>query len=79
MNDLEPKLPNLKMPALIVQSRRDPVVDPKGSRKIFELIGASEKEYILFNFDRHGILLGNGVDKVYNAIGEFVKQLINPH
>ncbi len=74
MNALEPKLPNLKMPALIVQSRRDPVVDPKGSRKIFELIGTNEKEYILFNFDRHGILLGDGADKVYNAIGAFVKQ-----
>ena len=74
MNDLEPKLPNLKMPALIVQSRRDPVVDPKGSRKIFELIGTNDKEYILFNFDRHGILLGDGAAKVYNAIGEFVKQ-----
>ena len=74
MDTLEPKLPNLKMPTLIVQSRRDPVVDPKGSRKIFELIGTDEKEYILFNFDRHGILLGEGAHKVYKAIGEFVKQ-----
>ena len=74
MNDLEPKLPDLKMPALIVQSRRDPVVDPKGSRKIFELIGPTEKEYMLFNFDRHGILLGDGAEKVYHAIGEFVKR-----
>jgi esterase/lipase/1-acyl-sn-glycerol-3-phosphate acyltransferase len=74
MNALEPKLPSLKMPALIVQSHRDPVVDPKGSRKIFELIGTSEKEYILFNFDRHGILLGDGAVKVFKAIGEFVKQ-----
>jgi len=74
MSDLEPKLPKLNIPALIVQSRRDPVVDPKGSRKIFELIGTSEKEYILFNFDRHGILLGEGAEKVYRGIGEFVKQ-----
>jgi esterase/lipase len=74
MNALEPKLPNLKMPAMIVQSRRDPVVDPKGSRKLFERIGTSEKEYLLFNFDRHGILLGDGSEKVFKAIGEFVKQ-----
>ena len=74
MNALEPKLPNLNMPALIVHSRHDPVVDPKGSRRIFELIGTSEKEYILFNFDRHGILLGDGAVKVFKAIGEFVKQ-----
>ena len=74
MNDLEPKLPSLNMPALIVQSRRDPVVDPKGSRKIFERIGTTEKEYILFNYDRHGILLGDGAEKVYRSIGEFVSQ-----
>ena len=74
MDHLEPRLPSLDIPTLIVQSRRDPVVDPKGSRKIFELIGTEDKEYILFNFDRHGILLGKGAQKVYKAIGEFVKQ-----
>jgi esterase/lipase len=74
MNDLEPKLQTLKMPALIVQSRRDPVVDPKGSRKIFERIGTNEKEYVLFNFDRHGILLGEGAEKVYRTIGDFVSR-----
>jgi esterase/lipase/1-acyl-sn-glycerol-3-phosphate acyltransferase len=74
MDDLEPKLAHLNMPSLIVQSRRDPVVDPKGSRKIFELIGTDDKEYRLFNFDRHGILLGDGSERVYKAIGEFVKR-----
>ena len=75
MDDLEPKLPDLKMPALIVQSRRDPVVDPKGSRKIFELLGTKEKEYRLFNFDRHGILLGEGAQRVHKAIGEFIERV----
>jgi esterase/lipase len=75
MDDLEPKLADLNMPSLIVQSRRDPVVDPKGSRKIFELIGTDDKEYRLFNFDRHGILLGDGSERVHKAIGEFVKRL----
>ena len=74
MDDLEPKLPSLKMPALIIQSRRDPVVDPKGSRKIFELLGTKEKEYLLFNFDRHGILLGEGAHRVHKSIGEFIKR-----
>jgi esterase/lipase/1-acyl-sn-glycerol-3-phosphate acyltransferase len=75
MDALEPKLPDLNVPSLVVQSRRDPVVEPKGSRKIFELIGSSEKEYLLFNFDRHGILLGEGSQKVHKAIvGEFIKR-----
>ena len=74
MDDLEPKLPDLKVPSLIVQSRRDPVVDPKGSRKIFELLGTEDKEYRLFNFDRHGILLGEGSHSVHKAIGDFVSR-----
>jgi len=74
MVDLEPKLPELKVPSLVVQSRGDPVVDPKGSRKIFELIGSIDKEYLLFNFERHGILLGDGAQKVHKAIGAFLKR-----
>jgi len=74
MDNLEPKLPKMNVPALIVQSSRDPVVDPKGSRKIFDLIGTKEKEYVLFNFDRHGILLGEGSQRVHNTISEFLEQ-----
>ena len=74
MDDLEPRLADLNVPALVVQSLGDPVVDPKGSRKIFELIGSTDKEYLLFNFDRHGILLGDGAQKVHKAIGEFIKR-----
>jgi esterase/lipase len=73
MDDLEPQLSGLNKPALIVQSRRDPVVDPKGSRKIFELLGTQQKEYLLVNLDRHGILLGEGSQRVHEIIGEFVK------
>ena len=79
MDDLEPKLPNLDMPALIVQSRRDPVVEPKGSRKIFKLLGTEDKEYRLFNFDRHGILLGDGSQRVHQAIGEFINRFYSPY
>jgi esterase/lipase/1-acyl-sn-glycerol-3-phosphate acyltransferase len=73
MDDLEPKLSGLNKPALIIQSRRDPVVDPKGSKKIFELLGTQQKEYLLVNLDRHGILLGEGSQRVHKIIGEFLK------
>jgi esterase/lipase len=73
MDELEPKLSGLNKPALIIQSLRDPVVEPKGSRKIFELLGTQQKEYLLVNLDRHGILLGEGSQRVHKIIGEFVK------
>jgi esterase/lipase/1-acyl-sn-glycerol-3-phosphate acyltransferase len=75
MDDLEPRLANINVPTLVVQSSGDPVVEPKGSRKIYELIGSSEKEYLLFNFNRHGILLGEGAEKVHISIGNFIKRI----
>jgi esterase/lipase len=75
MEDLDPLLPNIRTPALVVQSERDPVVNPKGSKKIFKRLGSTDKKYTLFNFDRHGILLGEGAERVYWAIGAFIDHL----
>ena len=69
------KLPDLRMPALVIQSLGDPVVKPSGSRRAFQHIGSKEKAYILFNFDRHGILLGKDSEKVHKAIVNFVEGL----
>ena len=75
MESLHPLLPHITIPALVIQSENDPVVDPKGSRRIFKRLGSIEKRYILFNFERHGILLGEGSDRVYRTIGEFIDHL----
>jgi esterase/lipase/1-acyl-sn-glycerol-3-phosphate acyltransferase len=75
MDMLEPKLKEISAPTLVVQSANDPVVDPKGSERIFKLIGTEDKQYFLYNFNRHGILLGEGSQRVYRAISDFVEQL----
>ncbi|HIJ55952.1 MAG TPA: alpha/beta fold hydrolase [Deltaproteobacteria bacterium] len=76
MEVLEPKLPEIDIPALIVQSSGDPIVDPKGSRRIFELLGSKDKQYILFHLQRHGILLGEDSHAVHKAIGGFIENLM---
>ncbi len=75
MDKVEQRLKHVQVPALVVQSAGDPVVDPRGSRRVFDLIGAEDKKYMLFNFDRHGILLGKGADKVHRVIGNFLDDL----
>jgi len=72
MESVEVRLPELNVPTLVVQASMDPVVSPKGSRRIFDLIGTSNKRYVLFNFERHGILLGEGATEVYHTIGQFI-------
>jgi esterase/lipase/1-acyl-sn-glycerol-3-phosphate acyltransferase len=73
MDDLEPRLGGIEMPALVVQSSDDPVVDPRGSEKIFRRIGSRDKKYILFSMNRHGILLGDESEKVHQVVCDFLK------
>lgn len=75
MASLEPRLPLITAPALVVQSQEDPVVNPKGTKKIFKLLGSTDKQMVLFNFQRHGILLGDGAERVYRVIGDFLDHL----
>ena len=72
MDRVEERLKHVQVPAVVVQSVGDPVVDPRGSRRVFDLIGSEDKKYMLFNFDRHGILLGEGAAKVHRVIGNFL-------
>jgi esterase/lipase/1-acyl-sn-glycerol-3-phosphate acyltransferase len=75
MGDLEPRLEQVRQPALVVQSLEDPVVNPKGSEKLFKQIASEEKTYVVYNFKRHGILLGHGAPQVYRTILNFIDNL----
>ncbi len=75
MESLYPMLQKIEIPALVVQSHKDPVVNPKGSETIFKRLGSVDKKYTLFNFERHGILLGDGAQRVYQSIAEFIQHL----
>ena len=75
MSELEVQLPGITIPALIIQSQGDPVVAPEGSKLLFDRLGSPQKEYRLFDFARHGILLGERADKVHTAIGEFIEKI----
>jgi esterase/lipase len=75
MSELEEKLPDITAPALIIQSQGDPIVDPQGTRLLFERLASPQKEYRLFDLARHGILLGEGAGKVHTAIGEFIEKI----
>ncbi len=75
MKELEELVPAIMTPALLIQSERDPVVDPDGTRRLFDRLGSKSKEYRLFDFKRHGILMGEGADKVHSEIGKFIEMI----
>lgn len=76
MEQLAPKLKTIDKPALVAQSRKDPVVSPKGTQKLFKHLGSDIKEFYLFDYDRHGITTGAGVERVYMAVENFIRQWV---
>jgi esterase/lipase/1-acyl-sn-glycerol-3-phosphate acyltransferase len=76
MKSAENRLDDIHLPALLVQSDEDPVVDEKGTRKSFKLLGSERKRCLLIHSIRHGILLGDGSTEVYRAIEEFISHLV---
>jgi esterase/lipase len=76
MKALVAKLPAITVPTLIVQAKGDPVVTPDGSKRLFEKLGAKEKEYLLIDLNRHGILSGPGAEKVHSAIAAFIERVL---
>jgi esterase/lipase/1-acyl-sn-glycerol-3-phosphate acyltransferase len=79
MEQLEAKLKTIKTPTLVVQSRKDPVVNPSGTLKLFNELGSDCKEYYIFDYDRHGIMTGQGVERIYMAIEQFIRDHIRDH
>ena len=75
MDQIEPKLPNIRVPALIIQSLGDPVVNSSGSFKIFKQLGAKDKEYLMVNYERHGIINGKGSERIFRMVGDFLQRL----
>jgi esterase/lipase/1-acyl-sn-glycerol-3-phosphate acyltransferase len=76
MDYLEPRLARITVPALVVQSQEDPVVNPKGSERIFQLLGSRDKQYLAFNFNRHGIVRGQGSERVHEAVAQFIRHAL---
>lgn len=77
MIELEPTLASVKQPTLIIQSLDDPVVDAEGTKLLYDSIGSKQKRYSTFNFQRHGIISGEGSEKVYQEIAGFIEGLSN--
>jgi esterase/lipase len=75
MKELEPRLADIKSPTLVIQAQGDPIVNPERTVLMFNRIGAEQKKYLPFDFNRHGILAGEGSENVHAAIAAFIDTL----
>jgi len=58
-----------------MQSLGDPVVHHTGSVKVFERLGSDDKEYLMVNYNRHGIINNEGAGRVFKAVEEFINRI----
>ena len=69
----EDELPNVQIPALILQGDQDPIVNPASGQLIFDKLGTPLKELTLFHRDRHGIVNGPGSKDVFHRVHHFLQ------
>jgi carboxylesterase len=72
MNVTEDCLASVKVPTLVIQASKDPIVDPESGHQIFEQISSPYKELIMLERSRHGIVNGEGCDDVFSHVHHFL-------
>lgn len=77
MHAMEESLPSITAPLLVLQAYGDPVVNPASAQIIFEKAGSSRKEVTVFEASRHGIVNGDGSERVYEYVDRFLQRTAN--
>jgi esterase/lipase len=75
MKFVESNLEKIIIPALIIQADKDPVVSPKSADIIYSKIKSEDKKLVKIESDRHGIIRGGELEKVYEEIVLFLKKI----
>jgi esterase/lipase/1-acyl-sn-glycerol-3-phosphate acyltransferase len=75
LESIEKRYGMITQPALVMQAENNPVVDPGGSKQLYDSIGSADKEFCLLNYDRHVLVNGDGTEKVFKKIGAFIRDL----
>lgn len=75
MEKTKENLPKIFSPTLIVQSPKDPIINPKSGKLIFEEIHSRKKELLQPEVTKHVIVRGDVETKVFSPILEFINKL----
>ncbi|GAB4506265.1 MAG: alpha/beta fold hydrolase [Anaerolineales bacterium] len=71
---VEGRLPEVKVPALIIQSYKDQTVDPKSAQIIHDRIASTDKRIVWFERSHHEMMRDLEREKVFETIQAFLKE-----
>lgn len=74
MAAMETALPQVRVPALVMQASKDPTVNPVSAQAIYEGLGSEFKELLFFERYRHGIINGRGREHVFACLDHFLQR-----
>jgi carboxylesterase len=70
-----PNLKSIKIPALVVHSDTDPVVNPKSATYIYEHLGSDFKRIYWFRSKYHTATIDENRSELFNKIFDFIKEV----
>lgn len=73
LESIEKGYGEVKQPALVIQADKNPVVNPEGSKKLYDALGSVNKEFCLLSYNRHVLVNGARSDLVFRKIYDFIK------
>jgi len=80
MKKVRRSLPDIDIPAFVIQAKNDPKVAPESGTAIFKLLGTNKKHFSWINYNMHGIIRGEIALEVFKEVKLFLASysLITP-
>ena len=72
MKKVRRSLPDISIPALVIQAKNDPKVAPESGPAIFKLLGTDKKHFSWIDYNMHGIVRGEIALEVFKEVESFL-------
>lgn len=72
MRNVRKSLPEIHIPALVLQAKKDPKVAPQSGPAIFKLLGTNRKHFSWIYYNMHGIVRGKIAGEVFKEVESFL-------
>jgi carboxylesterase len=72
MKKVRKSLPDIDIPALVIQAKNDPKVAPQSGPAIFNLLGTNKKYFAWIDYNMHGIVRGKIASDVFKEVESFL-------
>ena len=72
MKKVRQSLPDIDIPALVIQAKNDPKVAPESGPAIFKLLGTDKKNFSWIDYNMHGIVRGEIASEVFKEVQSFL-------